>query len=280
MESALRHDAALAGCIEWRRAERASNGAILRCHDERHLETLEAIEGSAGGLDPDTFYSPPTVKAARLAAGCVLKAAEVCYRGAEGLAAAFCLVRPPGHHATPSRAMGFCFLNNVAIAARHLQSLGCERLLIIDWDVHHGNGTQDIFFADPTVFYYSLHLSPHYPGTGSAEETGSGAGKGTTLNRPLPQGFPAAKYRELFVEDLSSICKRFPPDFALISCGFDSHRLDPLGGLCLEDEDFAFLTRAVVSRLPPGRVVSVLEGGYNLNSLGGTACAHVKALAQ
>jgi acetoin utilization deacetylase AcuC-like enzyme len=176
--------------------------------------------------------------------------------------------------------MGFCFLNNVAIAARHLQTLGCGRVLIVDWDVHHGNGTQDIFYADPTVFYYSLHLHPHYPGTGLERERGAGTGAGTTLNRPLPRGFPRERYLELFERDLDDIMRGFAPDFALVSCGFDSHRLDPLGGLTLEDEDFARLTRAIRSRLPPGRVASALEGGYNLDALGGAACAHVRALAE
>ena len=174
--------------------------------------------------------------------------------------------------------MGFCFLNNVAIAARHLQSLGCEKVLIVDWDVHHGNGTQDIFYRDPSVFFYSLHLHPHYPGTGMEWETGEGPGKGTTLNRPLPHGFPAPRYREIFERDLDSIAKSFKPGFALISCGFDSHRADPLGGLSLEEDDFAFLTRAVVSRFPKGRVVSTLEGGYNLDVLGPAAVAHVGEL--
>lgn len=264
--------------VAWRRAgEPVSDQAVLRCHSKAHLEAVKAIQGSAGALDPDTVFSPASSRAAFLAAGTVLRAAEAVYRGEEQ--AAFALVRPPGHHATPDRAMGFCFLNNVAIAARHLQSIGCGRVLIIDWDVHHGNGTQDIFLEDPEVFYYSLHLHPHYPGTGMEWETGKGAGKGTTLNRPLPHGFPRERYREVFEADLERIRREFDPEFVLVSCGFDSHREDPLGGLLLEDEDFGHLTRGVVSRFGRGRLASALEGGYHLEALGRAAAAHVSALA-
>jgi len=264
--------------LAWRSpGEPVSDKAILRCHTRGHLQAVKAIEGIHGALDPDTVFSPATSRAAFIAAGTVLRAAEAVYRGEEP--AAFALVRPPGHHATPDRAMGFCFLNNVAIAARHLQSIGCGRVLIIDWDVHHGNGTQDIFIEDPEVFYYSLHLHPHYPGTGMEWETGSGAGRGKTLNRPLPHGFPREEYVELFETDLDRIHEEFHPEFVLVSSGFDSHREDPLGGLCLEDEDFGRLTRAVVSRFGRGRVASALEGGYHLEALGRSATAHVSALA-
>jgi acetoin utilization deacetylase AcuC-like enzyme len=263
--------------IVWRRsAEPVSDRAVLRCHSPGHLETVKAIAGRSGALDPDTVYSPESSRAAFLAAGAVLRAAEAVYRGEEE--AAFALVRPPGHHATPDRAMGFCFLNNVAIAARHLRSIGCGKVLIIDWDVHHGNGTQDIFFDDPEVFFYSLHLHPHYPGTGMEWETGTGKARGTTLNRPLPHGFPRDRYLAVFEADLERIRKEFDPEFVLVSSGFDSHREDPLGGLLLEDEDFGHLTRAVVSRFGRGHVVSALEGGYNLGALGRAAAAHVAAL--
>ncbi|HVR76566.1 MAG TPA: histone deacetylase [Planctomycetota bacterium] len=277
IDAALR-GSTLAGRIVWRGAPPASDAAVLRCHDGAHLGVVKSIDGSRGALDPDTIYSPRTSRAAFAAAGCVLDAADACRRGDEGITAAFCLVRPPGHHATPDRAMGFCFLNNVAMAARHLQSAGLERILIVDWDVHHGNGTQDIFYEDPSVFYYSLHLHPHYPGTGMESETGAGAGLGTTLNRPLPRGFPCAQYRDLFERDLDCIFQDFRPDFVLVSCGFDSHRLDPLGGLTLEDEDFHHLTRAIVTRAGQRRVVSALEGGYNLTALGPAAIAHAEAL--
>src|SRR5262249_44066364 len=148
----------------WQRAEPAPDEAILRCHSQDHLDSLRQIDGKEGALDPDTIHSAATFQAAMTAASCVLRAAEGCFLADKEWSSAFCLVRPPGHHATPDRAMGFCFVNHVAIAARHLQSLGCHKVLIVDWDVHHGNGTQDIFYEDPTVFFYSLHLHPHYPG--------------------------------------------------------------------------------------------------------------------
>ena len=278
IDEALRRDKELSESLQFKSGNPIEDEAILRCHTQDHLKRISAAKGQRGAFDPDTIYSPASVEAARLAAGLAAGAAVDLYRGATPWTSAFCLVRPPGHHATSNRAMGFCFFNNVAIAARHVQAAGCSRVLIIDWDVHHGNGTQDIFYDDPTVYYYSLHAHPHYPGTGHANETGKGKGEGTTLNRPLPHRTPAKRYREIFSEDLDSICERFSPEFVLLSCGFDSHRLDPLGGLLLEDDDFSYLTREVVRRFPQRRVLSVLEGGYNLEAIGPAACAHVKSL--
>ncbi|MBN1443487.1 MAG: histone deacetylase [Planctomycetes bacterium] len=274
-EEALRQDEDLADRIRWESPAEAPDDAILRCHSEDHLRVVRRTEGRRGYLDPDTLFSPASYRAIRLSAGAAIAAAECCYRGE--CEAAFCLSRPPGHHATPHRAMGFCFLNNIAIAARHLQSLGCERILIVDWDVHHGNGTQEIFYRDPTVFYYSLHQYPHYPGTGPESDRGEGDGEGTTLNRPLPRGFPAEEYREVFAADLERIAKEFDPQLALVSAGFDSHLADPLGGLTLTEDDFAWLTGEVRERMGEGRVVSFLEGGYNLEALARSAVAHVKA---
>jgi acetoin utilization deacetylase AcuC-like enzyme len=278
IQKALSADEGLTKRLSWRTAEPVDDEAILRCHSAAHLKKLHQIDGQNGAIDADTIYSERSAQAARVAAGCVATATESCLRG--DTTAAFCLVRPPGHHATKERAMGFCLLNNVAIAARHLQSIGCGKVLIIDWDVHHGNGTQDIFYEDPSVFYYSLHMHPHYPGTGMADETGSGNGLGTTLNRPLKRGFAAASFRQIFEQDLDSIAANFAPDFVLISCGFDSHRSDPLGGLSLENDDFAHLTRAVYQRFPRGRVISALEGGYNTDTLGSAACVHVRAIGE
>ena len=281
IEDALRSDAALAAKLRWTTSvSPVEREALLRCHDAAHVNRVLAADGKEGAFDADTVFSPGSVEAARVAAGAVAETAGAAYRDLAQWQSAFCLVRPPGHHATPSRAMGFCFFNNVAIAARQIQSLGCGRVLIIDWDVHHGNGTQDIFYADPSVFYYSLHLHPHYPGTGLASERGTGPGEGFTLNRPLGHGTSAQRFREVFERDLATILRDFEPEFVFISCGFDSHRLDPLGGLQLEDDDFAFLTRLVRGAMPERRVVSVLEGGYNLRAIGGAACAHVAALGQ
>ncbi len=270
--------APFAAALDWRTAPPATDEALLRCHSAEHIRRVQATRGTHGHLDPDTVHSPSSADAAARAAGVVLAAAEEVYRSDGEVASAFCLVRPPGHHATPTRAMGFCFYNNVAVAARHLRSIGCERVWIIDWDVHHGNGTQDIFEADPQVFYYSIHQHPHYPGTGFEDETGTGDGVGSILNRPVPHSFPIARYHELFAKDSERILREFAPDFVIVSCGFDAHRRDPLGGLLLEDEDFAKLTRSLRERVPPGRLLSVLEGGYNLEALGPTVVAHVGAL--
>jgi acetoin utilization deacetylase AcuC-like enzyme len=231
----------------------------------------------------DTAIGERSLTITLQAAGGVLEAVNAVF--ASRAKNAFCVVRPPGHHATPDRGMGFCIFNNVALAARHAQRQhGLEKVLIVDWDVHHGNGTQEIFYADPSVFYFSTHQWPWYPGTGSPKEIGEGKGAGTTLNCP----FPAGAGREEIVEQafrgkLLPAADRFKPDLVLISAGFDSRAGDPLGGFRLADEDFADLTRLVAGiarEHAGGRLVSVLEGGYALEGLASASAAHVRALME
>jgi acetoin utilization deacetylase AcuC-like enzyme len=214
--------------------------------------------------------------------GCAAHAAE---RIADGrLRNAFVATRPPGHHASAERAMGFCAVNNVAVVARHLQARGAAaKIAIVDWDVHHGNGTQDIFYEDPSVFFLSLHQWPFYPGTGAAEERGEGPGKGATLNVPLAAGTPRAAYAEAFADALAEAEGRFTPDFVLISAGFDALAGDPIGGLLLEPEDYAALTDRVLAwadRACGGRVLALLEGGYDPVRTGEAAAATLVALAR
>jgi acetoin utilization deacetylase AcuC-like enzyme len=263
----------------------ASDEDIARCHGNQLIDQLRTLcERGAPFVDLDTVISRESYEVARLAAGAAIAAVDHVFadQGSEGRNA-FALVRPPGHHATPNRAMGFCLFNNAAIAARYAQArYGAERVLIIDWDVHHGNGTQDIFYSDPTVFYFSTHQHPFYPGTGAASETGEGKGDGTTLNIPLSEGTSGRAHHQAFIDALETIQRKFPPDLVIISAGFDSRRGDPLGGLMLEDSDFREMTKEVMGlaeRRASARVVSVLEGGYNLETLGETVKTHIAALS-
>jgi len=273
--------------ITTRHANPASLSEIRRVHSADHVDAVRgacrraAELGRILRLDPDTAVSGRSWDAALGACGAALDAMRFVGRG-EG-PSAFCPVRPPGHHATAGRAMGFCLFNNVAVAARAAVSEGiARRVLIVDWDVHHGNGTQDIFYEDPDVFYLSMHQHPLYPGTGAAGETGRGAGEGATLNLPMSAGLPPETYVEALLGGLDRAAG-FGPELVFISAGFDAARDDPIGGFTLEPEHFARLTQEVVERTRAtagGRVVSVLEGGYNPEELGRCVTAHLTALTE
>lgn len=246
----------------------------------RSLQKMRPQRGSVY-LDPDTPYSPQSLDAAEMAVSGTLTAIDRVMSGS--VENAFCAVRPPGHHAEADRAMGFCLFNNVAIGARYIQKkYRLQRILIIDWDVHHGNGTQHSFYQDPTVFYFSTHQFPFYPGTGSEAERGRGDGEGFTLNCPLSAGAGDREILSEFEKKLIPAMEEFKPDFVLISAGFDAHREDPLAGLEVTEEGFGELTRLVRSMARShcaGRIVSCLEGGYNLDALSRSVTRHLEVLS-
>jgi acetoin utilization deacetylase AcuC-like enzyme len=255
----------------------ATQAEIEGAHAPDFVRALRRFCLTGGGhLDPDTSAGPDSWDAALLAAGAGLDAVERLERGEAD--AAFCAVRPPGHHATPSRAMGFCLLNNVAVTAAALAARG-ERVAIVDFDAHHGNGTQDCFYADPRVLYVSMHEFPLYPGTGRLEETGTGDGKGSTVNFPFPAGTTGDAYLAAIDELVIPVTEAFAPTWLLVSAGFDAHRADPLTGLGLAAGDYADLTRRLLPLVARGRVVAFLEGGYDLEALALSAGACVAALA-
>jgi acetoin utilization deacetylase AcuC-like enzyme len=255
---------------------------ISEVHDAAYVERVRrACERGSPVLDSmDTGISERSYEAALLAAGAGLAAADAVASGRVG--AAFAAVRPPGHHALRDAAMGFCLFNNAAVVARYLQrrhALG--KVFIVDWDVHHGNGTQAAFYEDPTVFYFSIHQWPFYPGTGSARERGEGPGEGSTLNAPMPAGSGDDDYRRVFDQQLLPALRSFRPDAVVVSAGFDAHRDDPLAGMRLTEAGFASLTRTVLEAagdLCRGRLVSLLEGGYDLDALAASVEAHLGAL--
>ena len=247
----------------------ATDAQILRVHTPAYLSDLVSTAGRAVALDPDTMTSPASVDVARLAAGAACGAVDAVLDGRSRRAAA--LVRPPGHHAEPDRAMGFCLLNNVAIAAAHARARGLARVAIVDIDVHHGNGTQAAFYADPSVFYVSTHQSPFYPGTGAASDMGDGPGVGATLNLPLPAGTGDETVIAAYEEIVCPALRQFRPDLLLVSAGFDAHALDPLAGLQMTTAGFARLLDLLAEaadELCDGRLVAVTEGGYHLATRG------------
>jgi acetoin utilization deacetylase AcuC-like enzyme len=258
--------------ITWVEAASAERAALERVHPAGYLDSLEALAAAGGGpLDGDTYLGPRSWDAARAAAGVALRAVE------EGLAdgTAFAATRPPGHHASAARAMGFCFVNNVVVAARHAQALGAARVLIVDWDVHHGNGTQALVEGDPSIRYVSLHQSPWYPGTGAVSERGVG----NIFNVPRPPGLPRFTYVRDLVTAVDAALAGWTPDVLLVSAGFDSLAGDPLGGFTLLPEDVATWTSELRVRMASRPVIAVLEGGYRLDLLGAGVTALVRELA-
>ena len=265
--------------LDRREAMEAEVEVLIRVHPEAHVQRILDASPASGvvALDPDTVLSPGSVRAGRLAAGAAIQAVRAVAAGETSRA--FAAVRPPGHHAEPDKAMGFCLFSNVAIAAREAQALGLSKVAVIDFDVHHGNGTQAAFENDASLFLGSIHQMPLYPGTGAADETGVG----NVVNAPVPPHAAREAWRATFSGGLMPALDAFDPDLVIISAGFDAHRRDPLAHQSLEAEDFAWATRAVIEVARArcgGKVVSSLEGGYDLNGLGLSAVAHLRALGE
>jgi acetoin utilization deacetylase AcuC-like enzyme len=262
-------------------AEAVDDDDLLRVHDRRHLDRVAALCASGGGhFDADTYATPFSDTAARIAAGGAVRAVEAVV--SDGLGAAFAVVRPPGHHATATQAMGFCLYNNVAVAVQHARAvLGIARAAIVDIDVHHGNGSEATFWNDPAVLYTSLHQYPFYPGTGAARDRGGPEASGLTVNIPLAAGTAASSWLGAFDETVMPALRDFEPELLVVSCGFDAHRADPLAELRLETETYAAVAERLVSMtaLPcAGRTVWVLEGGYDLDALTASTQAVLEVL--
>jgi acetoin utilization deacetylase AcuC-like enzyme len=285
-EQPARWDAAIRGLGENKLTDVAARSAtedeLALCHTREYIRIVQRdVDRGAPALSTgDTDINKRSFEVALRAVGTCLNSIDLVMQGKANNA--FCIVRPPGHHASANRGMGFCLFNNIALAARHAQKRhGVERVAIADWDVHHGNGTQDIFYTDPSVFFFSTHQSPWYPGTGDSLETGAGAGKGTTLNCPFAAGAGKDQILGAFRNRLVPQLNAFKPDLILLSAGFDSRLGDPLGQFRLSDADFAELTTLmleIADRHCAGRLVSFLEGGYNLDGLSRAVSAHAHSL--
>ncbi|GMT47659.1 MAG: histone deacetylase [bacterium] len=243
--------------------KKASFEEIEAVHTHDYVERIKNF--GTGYLDADTYMSEGTLEAALHASGAVMEAIEKCHQGV--IKSAFCAVRPPGHHAEADRAMGFCIFNNVAVGAGYARRLGYDRVFIVDFDVHHGNGTEHIFYEDDTVFYFSTHQYPHYPGTGSERERGSGKGEGFTYNIPLPSGSGDKEYTRIYTEELQGLVSSFNPDIILVSAGYDIHKKDLLSGIHVTDDGIRSIVRGILTAADGLPTVFSLEGGYDLTAL-------------
>ena len=258
----------------------ATNEQLARVHDGDYMSLLQETAGRAVALDPDTFTSPDSYEVACLAAGAACQAVDHVMASPGNRACG--VVRPPGHHAERGRAMGFCFLNNIAVAAAHARARGLSRVAIVDYDVHHGNGTQWTFYDDPSVLFVSSHQFPYYPGTGAASETGRGPGTGFTVNLPLEAGATDADYELVYQRVALPVVRQFKPDLILLSAGFDAHHRDPLAGMRLTTEQFGRLTAmlaALADDICDGRIVALVEGGYDLQALAASLGVAIQVLA-
>ncbi len=266
--------------LDWIEAAPASRAQIARVHEGSYIDSIDSMRGARASLDPDTIISARSVECAYLAAGAAIQSVDLVMRDPARIP--FALVRPPGHHATPNHAMGFCVFNNIAIAAAHaIEAHKLQRALIVDWDVHHGNGTQDIFRRRNDVLYFSTHQFPFWPGTGAHDEIGAGAGKDFTINVPLPAGCDDGAFIDAFQRNLVPAADAFKPQLVLISAGFDAHHLDPLAEMRMTERGFAALAsivKAIADRHAAGRLALILEGGYSIDGLTRSVDAVIDAL--